>query len=178
MTRLFREGRTETVRSCTMESCAFVRSMIRDETVRLKSLIQSVNNTLEFFIMLPLLFSPPIRRKNVSGCWKRQQKSTKTCTAWRWRGKASTVTSSVCTWSPSTWEKILPSSRRYDEVPRCLFLTGVAIRTDVKTAQTMRFRSCLSLGGCPPVRLPSSSWSCLTWSNTRSTCLQAVVLVR
>ncbi|XP_026168064.1 carnitine O-palmitoyltransferase 1, liver isoform isoform X1 [Mastacembelus armatus] len=32
MTRLFREGRTETVRSCTMEACAFVRSMIRDET--------------------------------------------------------------------------------------------------------------------------------------------------
>uniref|UniRef100_A0A671XUW0 Carnitine palmitoyltransferase 1A n=1 Tax=Sparus aurata TaxID=8175 RepID=A0A671XUW0_SPAAU len=32
MTRLFREGRTETVRSCTMETCAFVRSMIRDET--------------------------------------------------------------------------------------------------------------------------------------------------
>uniref|UniRef100_A0A667X515 carnitine O-palmitoyltransferase n=1 Tax=Myripristis murdjan TaxID=586833 RepID=A0A667X515_9TELE len=34
MTRLFREGRTETVRSCTMETCTFVRSMIRDETVR------------------------------------------------------------------------------------------------------------------------------------------------
>uniref|UniRef100_A0A665U7W9 carnitine O-palmitoyltransferase n=1 Tax=Echeneis naucrates TaxID=173247 RepID=A0A665U7W9_ECHNA len=33
MTRLFREGRTETVRSCTMEACNFVRSMIRDETV-------------------------------------------------------------------------------------------------------------------------------------------------
>uniref|UniRef100_A0A8C5EJD9 carnitine O-palmitoyltransferase n=1 Tax=Gouania willdenowi TaxID=441366 RepID=A0A8C5EJD9_GOUWI len=32
MTRLFREGRTETVRSCTMETCAFVRAMIRDET--------------------------------------------------------------------------------------------------------------------------------------------------
>uniref|UniRef100_A0A6Q2X7H8 carnitine O-palmitoyltransferase n=1 Tax=Esox lucius TaxID=8010 RepID=A0A6Q2X7H8_ESOLU len=32
MTRLYREGRTETVRSCTMETCAFVRSMIRDET--------------------------------------------------------------------------------------------------------------------------------------------------
>uniref|UniRef100_A0A8C4RMC5 carnitine O-palmitoyltransferase n=1 Tax=Erpetoichthys calabaricus TaxID=27687 RepID=A0A8C4RMC5_ERPCA len=27
MTRLFREGRTETVRSCTIESCAFVRAM-------------------------------------------------------------------------------------------------------------------------------------------------------
>lgn len=33
MTRLFREGRTETVRSCTVETCAFVRSMLRDETV-------------------------------------------------------------------------------------------------------------------------------------------------
>ncbi|XP_068459142.1 carnitine O-palmitoyltransferase 1, liver isoform isoform X2 [Clinocottus analis] len=32
MTRLFREGRTETVRSCTLETCAFVRAMIRDET--------------------------------------------------------------------------------------------------------------------------------------------------
>jgi hypothetical protein len=28
MTRLFREGRTETVRSCTNESCAFVYSML------------------------------------------------------------------------------------------------------------------------------------------------------
>ena len=27
MTRLFREGRTETVRSCTIESAAFVRAM-------------------------------------------------------------------------------------------------------------------------------------------------------
>ncbi|KAJ7998096.1 hypothetical protein DPEC_G00219020 [Dallia pectoralis] len=32
MTRLYREGRTETVRSCTVETCAFVRSMVRDET--------------------------------------------------------------------------------------------------------------------------------------------------
>lgn len=27
MTRLFREGRTETVRPCTLESCEFVRSV-------------------------------------------------------------------------------------------------------------------------------------------------------
>lgn len=27
MTRLFREGRTETVRSCTVESCNFVKTM-------------------------------------------------------------------------------------------------------------------------------------------------------
>uniref|UniRef100_A0A673JDY8 carnitine O-palmitoyltransferase n=1 Tax=Sinocyclocheilus rhinocerous TaxID=307959 RepID=A0A673JDY8_9TELE len=32
MTRLYREGRTETVRSCTMESCAFVRAMIGNKT--------------------------------------------------------------------------------------------------------------------------------------------------
>ncbi|XP_061677771.1 carnitine O-palmitoyltransferase 1, liver isoform isoform X1 [Syngnathoides biaculeatus] len=31
MTRLFREGRTETVRSCTTETCAFVHSMIKNE---------------------------------------------------------------------------------------------------------------------------------------------------
>ncbi|XP_062845574.1 carnitine palmitoyltransferase 1Aa (liver) isoform X1 [Trichomycterus rosablanca] len=31
MTRLFREGRTETVRSCTMETCAFVKAMVSNE---------------------------------------------------------------------------------------------------------------------------------------------------
>lgn len=40
MTRLFREGRTETVRSCTMQSCDFVRAMLdkncpREERLRL-----------------------------------------------------------------------------------------------------------------------------------------------
>uniref|UniRef100_A0AAX7UI94 carnitine O-palmitoyltransferase n=1 Tax=Astatotilapia calliptera TaxID=8154 RepID=A0AAX7UI94_ASTCA len=34
MTRMFREGRTETVRSCTVETCAFVRAMVGDETVK------------------------------------------------------------------------------------------------------------------------------------------------
>lgn len=32
MTRLFREGRTETVRSCTREATAFVRSMEDPDT--------------------------------------------------------------------------------------------------------------------------------------------------
>ncbi|XP_066557225.1 carnitine O-palmitoyltransferase 1, liver isoform isoform X2 [Amia ocellicauda] len=32
MTRLFREGRTETVRSCTVETCSFVRAMMNSET--------------------------------------------------------------------------------------------------------------------------------------------------
>uniref|UniRef100_A0A914VYU8 Choline/carnitine acyltransferase domain-containing protein n=1 Tax=Plectus sambesii TaxID=2011161 RepID=A0A914VYU8_9BILA len=34
MTRLYREGRTETVRSCTSESCDFVRSMVDPEQTR------------------------------------------------------------------------------------------------------------------------------------------------
>lgn len=35
MTRLFREGRTETVRSCTIETCEFVRAMMdKNQTVR------------------------------------------------------------------------------------------------------------------------------------------------
>lgn len=134
-------------------------------------------STLEFFVMLPLLFSHPIRQKNVSGCWKRQQKSTKICTAWRWRDKASTVISSVCTWSPNTWEKTLPSSRRYEglQVLCCLWLT--CCQSHLWKWRTC-FRSCLSLGGCLPVRLLSSRWSCLIWSNIQSMWLPAVVLVR
>ncbi|XP_043083658.1 carnitine O-palmitoyltransferase 1, liver isoform isoform X1 [Puntigrus tetrazona] len=34
MTRLFREGRTETVRSCTIETCDFVRAMMNDKATR------------------------------------------------------------------------------------------------------------------------------------------------
>lgn len=36
MTRLFREGRTETVRSCTSESCAFIRALEGGEVRRCK----------------------------------------------------------------------------------------------------------------------------------------------
>ncbi|XP_030646428.1 carnitine O-palmitoyltransferase 1, liver isoform [Chanos chanos] len=32
MTRLFREGRTETVRSCTIQTCAFVKAMVNNDT--------------------------------------------------------------------------------------------------------------------------------------------------
>uniref|UniRef100_A0A9J8C4D3 Carnitine palmitoyltransferase 1Ab (liver) n=2 Tax=Cyprinus carpio TaxID=7962 RepID=A0A9J8C4D3_CYPCA len=34
MTRLFREGRTETVRSCTTQTCDFVRAMMNDKATR------------------------------------------------------------------------------------------------------------------------------------------------
>lgn len=35
MTRLFREGRTETVRSCTKDTCAFVKAMEAKADVRI-----------------------------------------------------------------------------------------------------------------------------------------------
>uniref|UniRef100_A0A673MNB8 carnitine O-palmitoyltransferase n=1 Tax=Sinocyclocheilus rhinocerous TaxID=307959 RepID=A0A673MNB8_9TELE len=38
MTRLFREGRTETVRSCTTQTCDFVRAMMNDKATKLKLL--------------------------------------------------------------------------------------------------------------------------------------------
>uniref|UniRef100_A0A8C2D8Q0 Carnitine palmitoyltransferase 1Ab (liver) n=1 Tax=Cyprinus carpio TaxID=7962 RepID=A0A8C2D8Q0_CYPCA len=38
MTRLFREGRTETVRSCTSQTCDFVRAMMNDKATKLKLL--------------------------------------------------------------------------------------------------------------------------------------------
>ncbi|KAL4622702.1 carnitine O-palmitoyltransferase 1, liver isoform-like isoform X1 [Arapaima gigas] len=51
MTRLFREGRTETVRSCTMETCNFVRSMMKDETreQRLKLLKIAAENHQQLY---------------------------------------------------------------------------------------------------------------------------------
>lgn len=156
MTRLFREGRTETVRSCTIESCAFVRSMIRDETVRLNSSVQSAGRTFESFVTFPFLLPHLIRLRNVWGCWKRQQKSTKTCTAWPWRDKASTVTSSVCTWCPNTWEKTRPSSRRYAGVQgsRCLLVTAAAKCTQLKR-QTV-FLHCVFQVLSEPWRLSTS----------------------
>uniref|UniRef100_A0A8C2B2D1 carnitine O-palmitoyltransferase n=1 Tax=Cyprinus carpio TaxID=7962 RepID=A0A8C2B2D1_CYPCA len=48
MTRLFREGRTETVRSCTMESCAFVRAMISNKT-RLRLLTQAAEKHQQMY---------------------------------------------------------------------------------------------------------------------------------
>lgn len=137
MTRLFREGRTETVRSCTMESCAFVGSMIRDETVRVTPSTQSA--TSHFGVLSRSHISSLIRQKSVWGCWKRQLKSTKACTAWRWREEASTVTSSVFMWSPNTSEKTRPSWRRYREA-------GVRLPFGDSWCQTSWRQSCILLG--------------------------------
>lgn len=45
MTRLFREGRTETVRSCTTQTCDFVRAMI-DE----KQTVNALSFTFIYFL--------------------------------------------------------------------------------------------------------------------------------
>uniref|UniRef100_A0A4W5MQQ0 carnitine O-palmitoyltransferase n=1 Tax=Hucho hucho TaxID=62062 RepID=A0A4W5MQQ0_9TELE len=49
MTRMFREGRTETVRSCTVETCAFVRSMVEDTPPRLKLLKEAATKHQQLY---------------------------------------------------------------------------------------------------------------------------------
>uniref|UniRef100_A0A6Q2ZE00 carnitine O-palmitoyltransferase n=1 Tax=Esox lucius TaxID=8010 RepID=A0A6Q2ZE00_ESOLU len=51
MTRMFREGRTETVRSCTKETCAFVRCMMEDNPreLRLKLLKEAAQRHQQLY---------------------------------------------------------------------------------------------------------------------------------
>uniref|UniRef100_A0A8K9XWF6 carnitine O-palmitoyltransferase n=1 Tax=Oncorhynchus mykiss TaxID=8022 RepID=A0A8K9XWF6_ONCMY len=51
MTRMFREGRTETVRSCTVETCAFARSMVEDNPreLRLKLLKEAATRHQQLY---------------------------------------------------------------------------------------------------------------------------------
>lgn len=78
MTRLFREGRTETVRSCTVETCDFVRAMTREETVS-----AAVGPDRRPLCSLPCLTPAPRRRgRSASACSKWLQANIRTCTAW------------------------------------------------------------------------------------------------
>lgn len=134
MTRLFREGRTETVRSCTMETCDFVRSMIRQETVSftepLKLFLQCYRGRIVAIRKSSshwgfLLNSWLCREKSASTCLKWQQRNTKTCTAWQWRGRASIGTFSVSIWFLNTLERNHPSSRRSE---LCLNIFSVLVK--------------------------------------------------
>ena len=61
MTRLFRGGRTETVRSCTSESCAFVRAITDKQPVRhilLQQCIPFYQDSRHICIALALWDSP------------------------------------------------------------------------------------------------------------------------
>lgn len=126
---MFREGRTETVRSCTIETCAFVRAMVGDETVSpllsfmcywfflliVFSLCYCVIKLFVIFHFYSFRISF-YREKSVSGCSSRRQKNTKTCTVWQWQDRASIATFSASMWFPNTSERIHPSWRRYELV--------------------------------------------------------------
>ncbi len=58
MTRLFREGRTETVRSCTTQNCDFVHAMMNDKaTVGLSLMTRSFQCVVLFLLIPPCFFS-------------------------------------------------------------------------------------------------------------------------
>lgn len=52
MTRMFREGRTETVRSCTIESTAFVRAM-EDKNTKVRT--HTLNTHLSYCVPLLII---------------------------------------------------------------------------------------------------------------------------
>lgn len=70
MTRLFREGRTETVRSCSNESCAFIKALEGGEVGSMGSYSEyflikrthyspsSLSLSLPFFLSVPLALPP------------------------------------------------------------------------------------------------------------------------
>lgn len=98
--RLYRDGRTETVRSCSMESCDFVRAMLdENESVRECS---------------PRLFFPDpanflCRTKQGCHCWEERATATKPTTVVRWLVTVWTGTCSQCMWCRSTTVSHRPS---------------------------------------------------------------------
>jgi carnitine O-palmitoyltransferase 1 len=55
MTRMFREGRTETVRSCSIESCEWVKSMLNPQST--VNIFVIIYNFALFFVILYALDS-------------------------------------------------------------------------------------------------------------------------
>jgi len=64
MTRLFREGRTETVRSCTVQSCAFVRAMDDQEMPVCHFCIYYMHIVLHVVLLMVTL--------EIQTCWGRR----------------------------------------------------------------------------------------------------------
>lgn len=109
MTRLFREGRTETVRSCTNESSAFVRAL-EDREVLSKGLrlLYCCGTCFEVGV-----FVLARMRNNAGACSNLLRRSTRTSTGWPWLVPALTDTCSASMWSPSTWGWTQPSLKKY-----------------------------------------------------------------
>lgn len=122
MTRLFREGRTETVRSCTSESSAFVKALENGEVLLNVLILFSLEINENFYSCSLLIFIIGIsfipecvifdisvvwssRLRNSAGaCFEWLQRSTRTSIEWQWLELELTDTSSASMWCPSTWE--------------------------------------------------------------------------
>jgi hypothetical protein len=83
MTRMFREGRTETVRSCTSESTAFVQAMVKGShmvsTLPLVPHPPPLQGAGPLFTLLLL----PTRRKTSEISSGKLLRSIRTCTVWQ-----------------------------------------------------------------------------------------------
>lgn len=84
MTRMFREGRTETVRSCTSESSAFVQAMMRGSHTVSPTLPTHTSSFTPVYFkgqgpFIPLLLIPRNKTSKISS--GKLLKNTKTCTA-------------------------------------------------------------------------------------------------
>ncbi len=121
MTRLFREGRTETVRPCTIESSQWVKAM-HDESVSVSFVrpYQNCRHSLTrgmIFAFFPVCVGVcALRNENsrpiVSRCYVKLVRSINEAIKMPCVVKASIVTCSACTLSPNTWKWIRPSWRK------------------------------------------------------------------
>lgn len=83
MTRMFRDGRTETVRSCTAEATAFVRAMMDPGYMVSAHLGRGWGSGPPQRSNWPLAPMPPCRRQTSRISSAKLPKNTKTCTAWQ-----------------------------------------------------------------------------------------------
>ena len=121
MTRLFREGRTETVRPCTIESSQWVKAM-HDESVSVSFIrpYQKCRHSLTLgmiFAFFPVCVGVCALRNErsrpiVSRCYVKLARSINEAIKMPCVVKASIVICSACTLSPNTWKWIRPSWRR------------------------------------------------------------------
>lgn len=131
MTRLFREGRTETVRSCTNESSAFVRAVESGEVriQRLNTKFDLLNKWLYSYALLEKcsfqLFSlwmclfvfnvnnrDPSQTRCADGCFIQRQRNTSIYIAWPWPEVVLIDTCFASTWFPNISDWSLPSWKR------------------------------------------------------------------
>lgn len=127
----------------------------------------------------------------VGACSVQRQRSTSFYIAWLWLELELTDTFFASTWCPNTlewsllfWKRFLSfllSIYSYHAVELFISSAEPVLKWPQHTdavASCGHFRCCLSRGGCQPVRLQSSRWSCLTWSTTQSTSPAEGALVR